>query len=125
MDRNIEFIVKGIVEGVSGRLRVIGRCSEEAIRVGDVFDSLYHVEETDSAGGEQRVDGKKVELHVRGIHAYGHELHELSPGMTGALDLEGVDRKFVEPGWLLGVVPAAVRLDGPIVSNPSHSSNLA
>ena len=58
MDRKIEFSVDGIVEGNPGLLRIIGRCCEDTIRVGDFFESIYGYRfATDP-------DGHEITVHV-------------------------------------------------------------
>jgi hypothetical protein len=105
MDCKHEFLVGGIVEGVSGRLRIIGRCCDEMIRIGDCFESVYGYEDTVDADGHElahRVNSVAVRLRVVRIHAYGHEMEALGEGMTGALDLEGSGQELVRPGLVLG-----------------------
>ena len=101
-----EFIVKGIVEGESGRLHVIGRCGDRPIRVDDRFDCIYRNKPRESpldAGRPPvRIVEKMVALRVACIHAYQRSLPELGQGMTGSLALEGEGSEQVEAGWFLG-----------------------
>lgn len=121
MNRRIEFIVKGIVEGVSGRLRVMGRCSEDSIRRGDSFQVLYRYQDgLDEAKTPVRSASKALALQVVGIQAYGREIEELGAGMTGTIDLVGTGRELVEPGCLLGLPEHAM---AEIASSPQNTSH--
>jgi hypothetical protein len=111
MAGNIEFFVNGIVEGESGRLRVIGRCCEDTIQVGCCFRSVYDYDDGVDADGREvarRVRPCSVELRIARIHAYGHFLDFLSTAMTGTLDLEGTGMELVRPGLVLGGEPVIV-----------------
>ncbi len=108
IDRNIEFIVKGVVTGEPGRYMVIGRCGDEPIRVGDVFSCLFRykkgtypqdAEHPSKREGEQR----PIDVRVRGLQAYDKDLNELGPGMTGSIWLEGQGVQQVQPGMVLGI----------------------
>jgi hypothetical protein len=112
VDRKIEFSVDGIVQGESGLLRIIGRCCEDTIRVGDFFESIYNYRFSTDADGREitvHVDPAATHLRVVRIHTYGQFLDLLSPGMTGALDLDldGAGVELVRPGLVLGGEPVA------------------
>jgi hypothetical protein len=119
MNRKIEFLVKGIVEAISGRSRFIGRCTEDAIRVGDVFTQTYFLPgSSDSKGGATRSDEKTLQLRIVNLQAYGRELRQLGPGMTGTIDLDGTGADLVQPGALLGVPDSATTLNQVLASQP-------
>lgn len=107
-----EFIISHVVDGVSGRT-VIGRCGDEPIRVGQVFDAVYRYKPRrypDQLGDPPvREVEKAAGLRVLCIHAYDHSLPLLGQGMTGSLVVEGEGLNDVAPGWVLGqaeMVPA-------------------
>lgn len=86
-----EFIVNGFVEGFAGELRIMGRCGDASIRLGDVFDKL-----------RDQVDGMKaVSLEVVAIQAYGRSLTELGMGMTGTIDVRGEGVQLLRPSSVL------------------------
>lgn len=110
MERNIEFTADGIIEGKPGQLRIIGRCCDTPVRIGDSFESVYDYQYSVDADGrelEHRVNPVAVRLRVVGIRAYGHSLEMIGEGMTGALDLEGSGMEQVRPGLVLGGEPVA------------------
>ena len=110
MNRNIEFYVSGEVSGASGHYHVIGRCGEDAIRVGDVFTAVYQYPTATVENGAEweprRLDEQPIQLRVDAIHAYEHCLKELGTGMTGSLDLSGVGAERVYDSSVLGLSPA-------------------
>jgi hypothetical protein len=104
--RNPEFIIKGIVEGESGRLTVVGRCGDDPVDVNDVFDIVFRNKQRrfpeESGQAPVREEQKSIRLRVECIHAYDRSLRQLGQGMTGSLVLEGDGRDCLEPGWILG-----------------------
>jgi hypothetical protein len=126
MDRKIEFSADGIIVGKPGQLRIIGRCCEDPVRIGDAFESVYDYQySVDSDGHElaRRVNPVAVRLRIVGIEAYGRELESLGEGMTGALDLEGSGQELVHPGLVLsGELVVANGQSVPPQSKSSASS---
>lgn len=102
--KQFEFIIVGVVQGE--HFTVIGRCSDEPIHVGDVFDTVYRYKRRkypDEFGDEPiREVEKPVVLRVACIHAYDRSLAVLGEGMTGSLALEGEGLDQVATGWVLG-----------------------
>jgi hypothetical protein len=91
MTTPIEFIVNGFVTGFAGELRIIGRCGDATIRIGDLFDKL-----------QDKIDGARpVRLEVVAIQAYGRNLSELGFGMTGAIDVRGEGIELIRPSSVL------------------------
>jgi hypothetical protein len=126
MDRKIEFYVHGIVEGESGLLRIIGRCCEDTVRVGDEFESVYGYKfETDADGRELtlHLNPTAVRLRIVRAHAYGQFLDFLSTGMTGTLDLEGAGMELVRPALVLGGDPVAA--NGAVRPSDVRSSTVS
>lgn len=91
MNTPIEFIVNGFLTGFAGEQRIIGRCGDVSLRVGDVFDSLRSNAES----------AKSVHLEVIAIQAYGRNLQELGFGMTGAIDVRGEGIGSITPSCVL------------------------
>lgn len=86
-----EFIVNGFIAGYAGEQKVIGRCGDRSIRVGDLFDTL-----------RDKIDGpKQVRLEVVAIQAYGRNLQELGTGMTGTIDVRGDGVELLRPSSVL------------------------
>lgn len=106
-----EFIVSGIVEGVSGLTHVIGRCGDSSLRVGDVFETLE-----DAAGVNHA-----VRVEIIKVHAYGHDLNELGSGMTGRLSLSGAGVEQITPHCFLLIAASNVQQD----SDQAQSSRQA
>jgi hypothetical protein len=121
MNRSIEFLIKGIVEGQPGRLRVIGRCTEDTIQRADLFTCTFqYVDSADARQGVARTGIRPLQLKVIGLHAYGRELDQLGPGMTGTIDLDGTGFELVVPGSLLGVSDAADQIvNQPLEQDPA------
>jgi hypothetical protein len=104
-DQGGQFIISAIVHGEGGLLRVVGRCGSEPIHLGSRYHALYRHRTTtlqDLAKPAEREDETTVELTVKQIQAYGRELDELGPGMTGSIGLVGTGSERVESGWILG-----------------------
>ncbi len=101
-----EFIVDGFATGESGRFTIIGRCGDEPIMVGDVFDAVFryrHRRYPDEMGMEPvREFEHPACLRVESISAYQHSLDELGQGMTGSLVVSGEGSGCISPGWVLG-----------------------
>jgi hypothetical protein len=101
-----EFIVDYLVSGESGRITVIGRCGDEPIQIGDVFDAVFrykHRRYPDELGLEPvREVEWPASLRVESISAYEQSLDELGQGMTGSLVVSGEGMAQVSPGWVLG-----------------------
>jgi hypothetical protein len=87
MTAPIEFIVEGFLTGFAGELRIIGRCGDVSIRIGDVFDKLR--DKTDAT--------RTVRLEIVAIQAYGRNLQELGFGMTGGVDVRGEGVEWIRP----------------------------
>jgi hypothetical protein len=104
IDRELIFIVDGIVEGEF--FTVLGRCGDAPIHVGEVFDAVYRNKRRrypDELGDEPvREVEKPAAIRVVCIHAYERSLKALGEGMTGSLALEGDGLQFLAPGWILG-----------------------
>jgi hypothetical protein len=104
--RSSQFLIKGVVEGESGRLTVIGRCGDEPIDVHDFFDVVFRNKKRkfpeESGQDPVREEERPVKLRVECIHAYEQSLRQLGQGMTGELVLEGEGRNLIAPGWILG-----------------------
>jgi hypothetical protein len=102
---DLEFVISGYVRGVSGLHRVIGRCGDKAIRIGDVFNTAFRAKPcaypTEMGNPLVREVERPVNLRVEHIHAYGHCLETLGEGMTGSLDLSGPEGSSLEDGWIL------------------------
>ena len=101
-----EFIVDDVVTGESGATTVIGRCGDEPIRVGQIFDAVYRYKPRrypDQLGDPpvREVENASC-LRVVCIHAYEQSLPLLGQGMTGSLVVEGEGLDRVAPGWVLG-----------------------
>jgi hypothetical protein len=113
-DQRMEFIVIGhVTGGESGLLQVVGRCGSAPIRLGDRFQALFRHRPRDYPDGlgeaAVREVEKPVSIEVQSIQAYGQDLDELGPGMTGSLGLAGQGIELVEAGWILGQpIPTAV-----------------
>ena len=105
-----EFIVSGFIEGFAGKMRLIGRCGDASIRVGDVFDML-----------KDKFDGpRRIRLEVMGIQAYERNLPELGSGMTGALEVRGDDVLRIRAGCVLvGAASNQRVLTGSDVAKPA------
>jgi len=90
--RQIAFGVGGI-EHKDIQVRVIGRCFEGPILLGDTFTVAFKrtLERLpDGYGPGVRSDERAIALKVDTIWAYNHSLDELPPGMTGRLTLSGL-----------------------------------
>ena len=105
--RSPEFLIKGVVEGVSGRLTVIGRCGDEPIGVYDSFEVVFRNKKRpfpDESGQDPvRAEQRPVKLRVECIHAYERSLEQLGQGMVGSLVLQGEGGNLIAPGWFLGM----------------------
>src|SRR5687767_11900341 len=102
--RHFEFGVYGI-ERDGNRPRVIGRCNEGPVRVGDTFTLAYrltHERLPDGYGPGVRSQERSIVLKVDTIWAYNHFLDELPPGMTGRLTLSGVGGDVLRDNDVLG-----------------------
>jgi hypothetical protein len=101
-----EFIVDGWVSGTSGRFTILGRCGDEPIHVGDVFDAVFRYKPRrypDELGLEPIRDVEHcASLRVESISAYQESLDELGQGMTGSLVVSGEGLGHIAPGWVLG-----------------------
>lgn len=86
-----EFIICGVMTGVSGVYHVIGRCGDIGFRVGEVFDQLEH----------PQYPTQSVRLRIIAIHAYQHSLEELGAGMTASIDVQGEGVEFLRPNAIL------------------------
>lgn len=107
-----EFIVNGVVEGTQGRFHVMGRCGDEPIRVGDVFDGIrIPVAVADIVPAESGTF-RPVSLVVERIQAYHRQLEELDAGMTGTIDLHGSGIELIVPGCVLGSFRPAIAICG-------------
>ncbi len=117
-----EFIVDGWVSGESGRFTIIGRCGDEPIRVGDVFDAVFrykHRRYPDEMGQDPvREVELPASLRVESISAYQRSLDELGHGMTGSLVVSGEGMGRVSTGWVLGARDGATAR--PIEANGFH-----
>ncbi|MCE9605582.1 MAG: hypothetical protein K8U03_11875 [Planctomycetia bacterium] len=126
MNRNLEFTVSGLVdEGPTEFLHVVGRCGDVALRIGDVFESMYRYSFNTSKDGSEtatRIDPQPIRLEIKAITAYEHDLKELGSGMTGRLSLSGSGSDLVQTRCVLGL-PISVAQD-PLSSipMPTHSS---
>lgn len=102
--RNIEFIV-GKVDRSKSQMRVGGRCGDLPIKVGDVFNIVYHYPPRktleDYGRHLDRIDERPTLLRVEKIRSYEHLWNELYPGMTGELELYGKDEQL-QKGDILG-----------------------
>jgi hypothetical protein len=103
-DKNLEFIVVGVVQGE--HFTVLGRCGGVPIHVGDVFEAVYRYKPLrypDELGDESvREVEKPAAIRVVCIHAYEMSLEMLGEGMTGSLTLEGDGLQYLAAGWILG-----------------------
>jgi hypothetical protein len=103
-EKELEFIVAGIVEG--RQYSVIGRCGDVPIHVEDEFDAVFRYKRRrrpDELGDEPvREVEKPAAIRVVGIHAYESCLRTLGEGMTGSLTLEGDGLQYLAAGWILG-----------------------
>jgi hypothetical protein len=117
-----EFIVDGWASGDSGRFTVIGRCGDEPIRVGDVFDAVFRYKPRrypDEMGLDPIRDVEhSASLRVESISAYQESLDELGQGMTGSLVVSGEGMGTISPGWILGARNGTT--PSPIESNGTH-----
>ena len=117
-----EFIVDGWVSGESGRFRIIGRCGDEPIQVGDVFDAVFrykHRRYPDEMGQDPvREIEYPASLRVESISAYQRSLDELGQGMTGSLVVTGDGMGRVSTGWVLGASNGEI--SRPIETNGFH-----
>lgn len=102
MCNTIGFIVNGVVEGQSGYYHAMGRCGDQPIRVGDVFDVVHQARHAAGVDAGELSDARTVHLRVERIQAYQRKLEELGSGMTGTLDLSGQGLEFVTSGCVLG-----------------------
>ena len=100
MARTFEFLIDGVVTGESGLIRVIGRCCDEPIRVGDHFRSVCAIEGFDE--NKLPFATHAVNLQVVSIQAYGQSIDALGPGMTGSLALIGEGAQWVLPNFAIG-----------------------
>jgi hypothetical protein len=99
MSEPISFIVNGIVADDDTFFHAIGRCGDAAIRIGDVFETMYvPVRASDKT---QLGPPQSVSLKVERIQAYQRQLDELGVGMTGTIDLRGNANRAVVPGTIL------------------------
>ena len=118
-----EFIVDGWVPGNSGRFTIVGRCGDEPIRVGDVFDAVFRYKPRrypDEMGLEPiREVERSASLRVESISAYQESLDELGQGMTGSLVVTGDGMGQISPGWVLGASKGTTF--GPSESNGYHA----
>jgi hypothetical protein len=102
MSISIGFIVNGFVEGESGHFHVIGRCGDDPIRIGDIFDVIRPSSHSSLLAEGDAEGTRTIRLRVEHIQAYQRRLEELGSGMTGTIDLCGQGLEFVKPGSVLG-----------------------
>ena len=102
--RRIEFIVEKITVG-RRITSIIGRCAGDALRVDDIFDSIYEYDPArsleDYALPVARKNVQEVSLSVCSIRAYRRDLVELSSGMTARVALSGSGAEKLKEGWVL------------------------
>ena len=91
MNSLCEFIITGVVTGVSGIFHVIGRCGDVSFRVGDVFDQIDYPGE----------GSRPVSLRVTKITAYQRSLEEIGTGMTASIDVVGDGVDLLRPKSVL------------------------
>jgi len=95
----IGFIVRHIVQGEPGCIHVVGRCGDQPLRQGDVFDIVHlpaRINDEPSLG-----PAHPVRLSIIGIQSYERSLSELGGGMTGTINLEGSGAESLVPGAIL------------------------
>ena len=101
-----EFLVDFVVTGESGLTTAIGRCGDEPIQVGQIFDAVYRYKPRRYPDQLGDAPVREVEntagLRVVCIHAYELSLPLLGQGMTGSLVVEGEGLDLVVPGSVLG-----------------------
>jgi hypothetical protein len=90
-----------IVEQLTGKLVVKGRCLAGPIRVGWVFTSIYRFKDV-RAPFLERLDEQRVALRIDRIVAYKRELTEIDSGLTAMLELSGSEGSLVQSGMVLG-----------------------
>lgn len=100
MTNPIGFIVHGVITDEESYFHAIGRCGDEPIHVGDMFDIVYPPAKPGSEGESRQP--QPVKFKVERIQAYQQLLPELSGGMTGTIDLRGQGLEFLGPGAVLG-----------------------
>ncbi len=103
-----EFMVDAIEEIEPNQWRVVGRCGDIPIRIGDRFDRVFCYKPRqypeESGCPPVREITKKIGMSVLRIHAYQRSLPELGQGMTGLLVIEGEGADLIQPDWILGSV---------------------
>ena len=109
MQNTIGFIVNSVVEGQSGHFHAIGRCGDEPIRVGDVFEIVRPAVPAGDLDAGELGGARAVHLRVERIQAYQRKLEELGSGMTGTLDLCGQGLELVKSGCVLGLATRPAR----------------
>lgn len=104
-----QIMVNICVAVVSGQVAVIGGYCfdgpDDGMRLGDTFTRLIEIEVVKESTGELR----RVEKHVRAVNLkvrrivfFGHNLDSLSPGMMALIELEGEGTELVrEPNCLV------------------------
>ncbi len=83
---------------------VDGRCHEGPIHKGRVFTLLSKatIQKTPECYGPVTLHPFcEVELKIESIWAYGHQINELSPGMTARLELSGTGIDQIKPDLVL------------------------
>ncbi len=109
-----EFFVAGYMDGDA--FRVVGRCGDIPIRVGDVFDAMYRYKPYKDLGPDEdpiRHKEMPASIRVLAINAINRDLPMLGQGMTGALTVEGEGIEDITSGWVLGLrSDAAVERNG-------------
>ncbi len=100
----LEFIVVEVIEGPG--FKVLGRCGDVPIHVGDLFDAVFRYRPCrtlEELGTEPvREVEESAAIRVVGIHAYDRPLMTMGQGMTGSLMLEGDGLQYLAAGWILG-----------------------
>lgn len=113
-DKKKEFIVSGVVAG--SQVRVVGRCGDVAVHVGDVFDALYRYQPPNSLADYARAAPRACEEHplairIEAIESYGQNLGHLSSGMTGSMHVTGIGCEHIGPNVVLGSAAGATPVE--------------
>ena len=104
MKRKITFVVEEVgMESQSSW--ATGRCCEDLIRVGDVFESFCTLSFPNAEKKDfetiVRSEEKPVQLRVTAIYVFRHSLQELSPGMGAKIEVDGSGLELIKQGDML------------------------